>query len=385
MKKAEIKKHLLKDINSLKSKRYGFMRAGKPGYNRLFGRDALIVSWQLLDFDVKITKSTLEILSKFQGNELNPEKDEAPGKILHEHQIGKKMHPRGYFPLPYYGSVDSTPLFLILFSFYYKKTKDKKFIIKHSKNILRALNWIFNYGDFDGDYFLEYKRKRKTGLFHQGWKDGFKDHLKITPPVAIVEAQGYQYLALKETAKLFEEVFVDERLAEALYTRAEKLRKSFNKKFWMEKEKYFALALDKNKKQNKEITSNPGHLLFTGIIDNKKREQFVIKKLFSKELFTPYGIRTLSVKSSLFDPLSYHLGSIWPHDNWIIAQGLKKLGYQKEYSEIKKALQRAYKKIGFLPELYAVDINNNLTLDTQNVPNHPQAWATGALLNFLLK
>jgi len=382
MNKEKIRKHLLRDVERLRDKKYGFLKAGLSGYDRLFGRDSLIVSWQLLDFDPKIARDTLEILSKFQGEEINPKKDEEPGKILHEHQIGKRVHPKGYFPLPYYGSVDSTPLFLILFSFYYKKTGDKDFIKKHCGNILRALNWIFNFGDKDGDYFLEYKRKRKSGLFHQGWKDSFDNHLKITPPVALVEVQGYQYLALVETANLFKELFNDKKLEKSLLIRAEKLKRLFNRKFWMEKEKYFSLALDRSKEKNKEITSNPGHLLFTGIIESKKKEKLVVKKLFSKELLTPFGIRTLSTKSSLFDPLSYHLGSVWPHDNWIIAQGLKKIGCKKEYLEIKKALLRAFDKIGFLPEFYAVE-GNNLTLKTSHTSNHPQAWAIGALLNFL--
>lgn len=377
----QIKKQLLGEIELLKNKKYGFVNAGLPGYNRLFGRDPLIVSWQLLDLFPEIAKNTLKILVKFQGEKTASEKEEEPGKILHEHQIGKKRHPHNCFPFPYYGSVDSTPLFLILFSFYCQKTKNKDFLKEYWKNVLLALHWIFHFGDKDGDYFLEYERKGKKGLFHQGWKDSFNDHLKIKPPVAIVEVQGYQYLALIETAKLAE-VLGDKTLEKSLKKRAENLKKTFNKKFWLKKEKYFALALDSQKKQVKEITSNPGHLLFTGILD-KDKEKFVVKKLFSPELWTPYGIRTHSIKSKLFDPLSYHQGSVWPHDNWLIAQGLKKLGYKKEYQEIKKALLRACKKLGFIPELYGV-VDGEITLKLRVTPCHPQAWATGALLNFLL-
>jgi len=377
--KEKIKKQLLDDIKKLKSKE-GFISAGLPLYNRLFGRDSLIVSWELLDIDSSVAKNTLDILSSLQGKKTNKKREEEPGKILHEHQIGKKVHPKGYFPFPYYGSVDATPLFLVLFSLYFQKTRNRKFIKKHFLNIISALNWILNYGDRDGDLFLEYKRQNPKGLFHQGWKDDFSNHLKIDPPVAIVEAQGYQYLALIETAKIFLE-FKEEKLQKNLLKRAQELKEKFNKYFWMKKKKYFALALDGKKKQRKAITSNPGHLLFTGICD-KEKERLVVKRLFAKDMWTPFGIRTHSAKELDFDAFSYHRGSIWPHDNWVIAQGLKKLGYKKEYQKIKSALLAAYKHLGYIPELYAV-VDDKLV----EIPRAcwPQAWATGALLNFLNK
>lgn len=377
--KEKIKKQLLDDIKKLKSKK-GFISAGLPLYNRLFGRDSLIVSWELLDVDSSVAKKTLDILSSLQGKKINKKREEEPGKILHEHQIGKKVHPKGYFPFPYYGSVDATPLFLVLFSLYFQKTRNRKFIKKHFLNIISALNWILNYGDRDGDLFLEYRRQNPKGLFHQGWKDDFSNHLKIDPPVAIVEAQGYQYLALIETAKIFLE-FKEEKLQKNLLKRAQELKEKFNKYFWMKKKKYFALALDGKKKQRKAITSNPGHLLFAGICD-KEKERLVVKRLFAKDMWTPFGIRTHSAKEPDFDAFSYHRGSIWPHDNWVIAQGLKKLGYKKEYQKIKSALLAAYKHLGYIPELYAV-VDDKLV----EIPRAcwPQAWATGALLNFLNK
>ena len=301
---------------------------------------------------------------------------------MHEHIIGRKKHPDGFFPFPYYGSVDSTSLFLILFSFYFKKTKDEKFLKKHWENILLALNWSFHFGDGDNDCFLEYKRKRKSGLFHQGWKDGFKDHLRITPPVAIVEVQGYQYLALIEIAEL-SKILGDEILARSLLKRAEKLKKKFNKKFWMKDKGYFALGLDGKKRQRKAITSSPGHLLFTGICD-KEKEKIIVKRLFEKDLWTPYGIRTHSSLEPDFDPRSYHLGSVWPHDNWIIAQGLKKLGHKREYLKIKSALLGAYKELGFIPEFYGVSQDKKIIIKGLEAEPCPlQAWSMGALLNFL--
>jgi len=391
---SEIKKELLKEIKTLKDRK-GFLRAGLPGFNRLFGRDSLISVWQLLDWNPGIAKATLEILSQLQGEVINREREEEPGKILHETNLEKNRHPEGYFPFPYYGSVDSTPLYLIVFSFYFKKTRDRSFLKSRWENILMALNWMTEYGDKDKDYFLEYQRKNPTGLFHQGWKDGFEDHLKIEPPAALVEVQGYQYLALENIADLAD-IRKDFELAKKLRERAKVLKEEFNKKFWMESldlslslsglkpsyEKYFALALDGKKKQRKAITSNPGHLLFTGIVQDNKIGP-VVKRLFQEDLWTDYGIRTHSAKESDFNPKSYHLGSIWPHDNWIISQGLKKLGFKNEYRKIKNAILKAYKDLNFLPEYYTI-IDGKVTVDLPTKPAYPQAWSSGALLNFLL-
>jgi glycogen debranching enzyme len=375
-----LKQKILLELGKLKERR-GFLKAGLPRFDRLFGRDSLISAWQLLDEKPGIAKATLEILSQYQGKVINDEREEEPGKILHEFDFKQKSHPQYRFPFPYYGSVDSTPLFLILFSFYYDKTKDKKFLDSHWENILMAIQWIEEYGDNDKDLFIEYKRKNEKGNFHQGWKDSFENHLKIETPVALVEVQGYQYLALREVANLAEEK-KDWDLVDKLEERAWQLKKKFNEKFWMEDKKYFALALDGKKQQRKAITSNPGHLLFTGIIREKEKIELVVRRLFEKDMFTPYGIRTHSALEEDFDPKSYHLGSVWPHDNWIIAQGLKKLGCQKEYQKIRKAILRAYKELGYLPEYYGV-VNGKITVDLPQLPCYLQAWSLGALFNFL--
>jgi len=385
-KKKIAKIKIWKEIQALKDRK-GFLKAGLPRFNRLFGRDALISAWQLLNYNPGICKATLEILSQLQGKVINDEREEEPGKIIHETDIkGKKL---------YYGSIDSTPLFLILFSFYFKKTNDTRFLNNHWENILRALNWMEEYGDKDKDFFLEYQRKSSKGLFHQGWKDGFDDHLKIEPPVALVEVQGYQYLALMEISELAERLKKDFELAEKLKERAKILKEKFNQKFWIEDcdlnnsvlqlkpcfKKYFALALNGKKEKKKTVSSNPGHLLFTEIIDEEKID-WVVKKLFGPELFTPFGVRTHSSKEPDFNPRSYHLGSVWPHDNWIIAQGLKKLGFKKEYNLIKNAVLAAYQKLGFLPEFYGV-IDGKITLEMEQEPCHPQAWSSSALFDFL--
>ena len=378
-KKERTKRKILAEIKLLKDRK-GFLKAGLPRFNRLFGRDALISAWQLLGNSPGICQATLEILSQYQGKVFNTEREEEPGKILHETDLGKNRHPKSYLPFPYYGSIDSTPLFLVIFSFYFEETRNIKFLNRHWENILKALNWLEECGNKDKDLFVEYQRKNEKGLFHQGWKDGFEDHLKIEPPVAIAEIQGYQHLALREVAYLAE-IKKDWDLVDKLEERAWELKKKFNQDFWMAPKNYFALALDGKKQQRKAITSNSGHLLFTGVLRDEKID-FVVKRLFQDDLWTPFGIRTHSTLEPDFDPKSYHLGSIWPHDNWIIAQGLKKLGYEKEYQKIKKAILLAYERLGFLPEFYGV-VNGEITLEMKKTPCYPQAWSSGALFNFL--
>jgi len=367
----EIKKQLRKDIELLKDEK-GFIRAGLPRFNRLFGRDALITAWQLLDINPDITRETIKILADLEGDVFNETTEEEPGKILHE--------AKGYFPYNYYGSIDATPLFLILCSFYFCKTKDTRFIKNYWEKIRRAVKWTMNFGDRDNDGFIEYLPKNFGGLYHQGWKDGFKDHLKIEPPVAIVEVQGYAYLAYLEIAELAK-LAKDEQLSQTLLSKAINLKEKFNQVFWMPEKRYFCLGLDRGKNPRRAITSNPGHLLFTDIID-KERAADVVKKLFSRELWTPFGIRTHSINEPDFNPTSSHLGSIWPHDNWIISQGLKKLGYKEEYEKIKTALLATYQKIGFVPEFYGV-VDNKITLAMEKIVSHPQAWASAGLLNLL--
>ena len=373
----------IKEIAGLKDER-GFLKAGQPTFSRLFGRDSLIAAWQILDYDPDIAKATLAILSELQGSKIDEKREEEPGKIIHETDLELDQHPSiPGFPFPYYGSVDSTPLYLIIFGFYFRKTRDEEFLDKHWGNILAAVNWIEQYGDKDGDLFLEYFSHNENALANQCWKDS--DEYKIKMPVAIVEAQGYQYLALLETARLAR-IKNDLEVAKKLEERARKLKAAFNEKFWMEEEGFFALALDGKKNQVKKITSNSGHLLFTGIIEEGKINP-VIQRLFRRDMFTPRGIRTHSALEPDFHPESYHLGAVWPHDNWIIAQGLKKLGFTHEYVALRRAVMKAREEIGFLPEFYRVK-EDKAELKSKipgypAMPCYPQAWSSGALLNFL--
>jgi len=385
----DLQSKLYHDIEQLKSKE-GYLNAGYPRYNTLFGRDSIISAWQMLRIDPSIAKATLIVLSKYQGEKIDPISEEEPGKILHEYRFEPKEQAElPNWKFPYYGSVDSTPLYIILAAEYLRATNDKTFLLGIWKNIQAALDWIVQYGDKDGDGFIEYQRKNPYGLYHQGWKDGSDDSLKIKPPVAIVEAQGYVYAAYYSVVYINQKLIKSKKYSKIMLDFAKKLKDKFNKAFWMDDEKFFALALDGEKMQRTAITSNPGHLLFTEIIDKTKID-YVVKRLFQPDLWTNYGIRTLSMHDPDFDPYSYHLGSIWPHDNWIIYKGLQRLGYHQQAEKIKKALLRAYKKLNKIPELYAVVDDEIIDLSISNEDMHytranpVQAWASGALLEMIM-
>jgi glycogen debranching enzyme len=240
-----------------------------------------------------------------------------------------------------------------------------------------------HWGDKDKDGYIEYSRLNPQGLFHQGWKDGFDDHLKIKPPVAIVEAQGYLYAAYQTLAFLDAELGKKSVYDEAL-ARSHFLKQRFNHDFWVTAEHYFALALDGEKTQRVVVTSNPGHLLFTGILFQDKIAP-LISRLFQPDLWTPYGIRTHSSADADFDPYSYHRGSVWPHDNWVIYTGLKNVGFHRHADKIKKALLQAFTALNRIPELYAVENNNIVDLSEKDssTANPLQAWASAGLLEMI--
>jgi glycogen debranching enzyme len=380
----EIKHRLLKDIEELKSKE-GYLNAGWPRYNTLFGRDSLISSWQTLQIDPSVARNTLKTLAKYQGKKLNSKAEEEPGKILHEYRFDPKEQAKlPHWSFPYYGSADSTPLFIIVADKYLQQTKDTAFISEIWNNIKAAFNWIANYGDMDGDGYVEYQRRNPYGLVHQGWKDGVKDNLRIRPPVAVVEVQGYVFAAYASLISMARKLGKNDVVKEAS-TRSRALKRRFNTDFWMQEKNCFALALDGEKKQRKAVTSNPGHLLFTGLVSRDKVKP-LISRLFEPELWTRYGIRTHSNEEPDFDPYSY-LGSVWPHDNWVIYTGLRQLGFNHEAKRIKKALLDAYGRLGKIPELYAVDKGRIIDLSTsehcETSANPLQAWSSAGLLEMI--
>ncbi|NIQ06943.1 MAG: amylo-alpha-1,6-glucosidase, partial [Candidatus Korarchaeota archaeon] len=349
----------------------------------LFGRDSIISAWQMLGIDPSVAKATLAVLAKYQGKEVDPFSEEEPGKTLHEHRFTpEEREELPEWKFPYYGSIDSTPLFVILATEYFKKTGDSTFILEIADNLLAAFEWMKKYGDRDGDGYLEYQRRNPLGLFHQGWKDGVQDHLKIKPPVRIVEVQGYVYAAYSGISFLAKKVGWKQISEEAL-KRARLLRETFNPDFWMKKEGFFALALDGRGRQRRAVTSNPGHLLFTEIASSSKISSLV-SRFFMPDLWTTYGIRTHSSQESDFDTYSHHLGCIWPHDNWFIYKGLESLGFRDHAREIKTALIRAYRELDKIPEFYTVAKGEIVDLSTSSireaVSNPLQAWASAGLL-----
>jgi glycogen debranching enzyme len=337
----------------------------------------------MLKIDPSIARATLKILAKYQGKTVDSKSEEEPGKILHEHRFSLKQQKElSNWKFPYYGSVDSTPLFIVLATQYLKKTNDRAFLLKIMDNVLAAHGWIKNYGDVDGDGYVEYERKNPYGLFHQGWKDGITDHLRIKPPVAIVEVQGYVYAAYQSLVFLMKRL--GRKIPNDMHVRMQTLKENFNRDFWMEDKNFFALALDGEKKQRKVVTSNPGHLLFTGIV-SRDRVKTLISRLFKPDLWTPYGVRNHSSMEPDFDPYNPHLGCIWPHDNWIVYKGLQKLGFTMYANKIREALLRAYKKLGKIPEFYTVVDNQIVDLSTSSsgkISSNPlQAWASAGLLD----
>ncbi len=389
MQKKEITIKIIKEIEELKDKR-GYIQAGAPRFKGLFGRDSLIVAWQLLKYNPLIAKNTLSILADFQGKKEDFKTGEEPGKILHEYY--PKDTPNDWWDeykkhikwlkrgKPVYMSIDSTLLFLIVFEKYLNFTKDFDLAKKLLPNIKKACLWMVNYSNGEG--FLEYEKKTSEGLFHQSWKDSNMEKLKIEPPIAVAEVQGYKYMALKSAVSIMRRLKCSSKEINKLIKESENIKKSFNHFFWIKDENYYALALDGSGKQKGKASSNPGHLLFTGIT-NKKKTDLVVSRLFRKDMWTPYGIRTYSSNEPEFEVFSYHIGTVWPHDNWIISQGLKKLKYNEKYEKIKRALLRVYNELGFIPELYSVDKKGKL-LEYENACRF-QAWSLGALLDFLLE
>ena len=381
-----VRARLHEDLDRLSSAD-GYLRAGAPRYATLFGRDSLISAWQSLSFDPSIAAATLRVLASFQGRTVNMKSEEQPGKILHEHRFDAGS--RAELPeweFPYYGSVDSTLLFLIVASEYARRTDDARLITDLWPALVAAHRWIGAHGDIDGDGFVEYERKNPQGLFHQGWKDGSENHLGIEPPVAIVEVQGYAYAAHRAFASLVE-TDGDAEVASSADAAADRLLRRLNEDFWMDDRAFFALALDGRKRMRRAVTSNPGHLLLCGAVE-PRRVPTVVARLFREDLWTPYGVRTHATSEPDFDPMSYHRGTVWPHDNWFLYRGLLAANRRAEAHRVREALLRAYGELGKIPELYAV-VDDKLVdlsapgLNTNVKANPLQAWAAAGLLDMI--
>jgi len=381
----EVRRNLRRDLDQLRAPE-GYLFAGSPRYRTLFGRDSLISAWQTLSIDPTIAKATLQVLARYQGGRFDARSEEEPGKILHEHRFD--IESRNELPnwdFPYYGSIDSTLLYLIVAGEYAQRTGDRPLIDELWGTIEAAYRWMTQYGDKDGDGFLEYERANPHGLLHQGWKDGVDDHILVRPPVAIIEVQGYAVAAHRAYAALAErrgEPIVGKRALAA----ASALQKALNRTFWMGDQHFYALALDGAKRLRTAITSNPAHLLLMNAVP-RKRVQRIVARLFQPDMWTPYGLRTHATSEPDFVPGSYQIGSIWPHDNWFFARGLLKQGLEDEAKQVVQALLMAYEEMGRMPECYAVDGGTLVDLSTSSrndVRANPlQAWASGALLDLV--
>ncbi|MGI0090266.1 MAG: amylo-alpha-1,6-glucosidase, partial [Nitrososphaerales archaeon] len=288
-----------------------------------------------------------------------------------------------------YGTVDATPLFLIVASEIYRWTKDNSFVERYKKNILNALSWIDKYGDRDKDGFVEYKTKSKDGLVNQCWKDSWNgiqySNGKIAePPIATCEVQGYVYDAKVRIAEIAKEAWKDNSLAKKLLDEANDLKGLFNEKYWIEDKGYYAVALDADKKQVDSMTSNNGHLFWSGIVSNDKVDP-VIENLLGESMFSGYGIRTMSIKDSGYSPIGYHVGCVWVHDNSIIADGFARYGRRKEANTIIDALLEAGPHFGFtFPETFAGFPRYKTDFPVRYPTScSPQAWAAGSPLLFL--
>ena len=364
----------------------GFMpMAGIPWFAVPFGRDSIIASLQTLMLNTKIAQGTLKTLIHFQGKEINKDKEEEPGKIMHEIRFGELARLNLIPHTPYYGTIDATPLFLILAVEYFHWTGDLKFIKKILPHLQTALDWIDKYGDVDHDGYVEYNPQSKRWAVNQGWKDSrdssvHQDGSLAIPPIALVEVQGYIYKAKKGMAEIFS--YLGEKdTAGKLEKEAQELKVKFNRDFWMGDRKYFAFGLDYQKKQIASITSNPGNCLYSGIIEEDKAEA-VAKKLFSDELFSGWGIRTMGRKEIGYDPMSYHNGSVWPHDNSIIIAGLIRYNYWIKAIKIIDGFVKAaqYFKDNRLPELFCgFSLKEVKSLVKYPFACSPQAWSSGSI------
>ncbi|WP_210608085.1 amylo-alpha-1,6-glucosidase [Priestia flexa] len=368
---------------------YGrFPVAGLPWFGVPFGRDSLIAALQMLPFNPEVAKGTLKTMAVYQGKEDNPWRDEQPGKIMHEIRYGELAN-TGQIPFtPYYGTVDATPLFLILLTEYIKWTGDLEFFKELQSNVEAALTWIDEYGDKDGDLFVEYHQESSKGIANQGWKDSgdsivHRNGEYAQSPIALAEVQGYVYQAKMGVALLYEAVNKVKQ-ATILKEQANLLKEKFDEQFWMDDISFYAIALDQNKEKVGTITSNPGHVLLSQMLNEEKVEH-VASMLVSDKMHSGYGIRTMGEGEAGYNPISYHNGSIWPHDNSLILLGLSKVGKQEEANKVMQGLMEAAEHFEYdrLPELFCGYSSRLGKPVKYPVACSPQAWAAATPLTFI--
>ena len=365
------------------------MSAGIPWYSTAFGRDSIITSFQTLPLNPAIARDTLRYLAAHQGAEEDGYTEEQPGRIMHEIRRGE-MARSGEIPhVPYFGTIDATPLWVVLLHETWRWTGDRALVDELLPHAERAIEWIDRYGDLDGDGFVEYAQRSEKGLVNQGWKDSgdgvpFPDGRLPEPPIALVEVQGYVFDAKIRMADLYGVAGRNEEAAD-LRREAERLREQIVDAFWMEDAGTFALALDGDKQPIPTVSSNAAHLLWSRV-PSAAHAARMAARLVGPEMFSGWGIRTLSAEHAVFNPMSYHNGSVWPHDNALLVLGLAHYGHAQAALPVVRALHEAATNMPFhrLPELFCgFPRAFGLRPVLYPVSCSPQAWASGAVFMLL--
>ena len=363
--------------------------AGLPWYMSLFGRDSLIVALQNILVWPGFAAGALDVLGKYQATERDDHRDAEPGKIPHELRSGELAHFKLIPHTPYYGTADATPLYPIVLHAAWRATGHRNLLDQHLATAERCLAWIDEYGDRDSDGFQEYQTRSPVGYENQGWKDSgdsivHEDGTLAKGPKALCELQGYVYDAWNRMAEIYE--YLERPLdATRLRDKAARLFTQFNEAFWDEEMGFYALALDGEKRRVRSVASNVGHCLWSGIIPQDRAAR-VVRRLMQPDMWSGWGIRTLSANHPAFNPHSYHCGSVWPHDNGLIALGFRRYGFAAEAAEIARCVAEAgeFFTLKQLPELYAGIQRDPAGFPVQYVgANVPQAWAAGSVFSLL--
>jgi glycogen debranching enzyme len=363
--------------------------AGVPWFVTIFGRDSLIVSLQNMTINPGFARGALRKLAELQATERDDRRDAEPGKIPHEVRYGELAHFHHIPHTPYYGTADATPLYLIALHEAWKWLGDAALLREYRDVALGCLDWIDRYGDLDGDGFQEYQTRSPVGYENLGWKDAadavvYPDGRQVTAPKALCELQGYVFDAWLRMAEAFD-ALGDTNRARELREKAARLRTRFEDRFWCDELGFYAFALDPQKEAVKTIASNAGHLLWSGLVAPARAAQ-VVRRLLEPDMWSGWGIRTLSSRNPAYNPFAYQRGSVWPHDNGIIALGFKRYGFAAEAGRIARDISEAASRFAShrLPELYAGIERRPGGFPVQYLgANVPQAWAAGSAFHFL--